>query len=75
MIRLADGTASLIAMLVALAATLPPAWFTLVAVRGGLAPAWAYGPAAVLAGLGLVLAIAFARKAARGIAPSRDRPR
>lgn len=72
---LADGAASLLAALVALAVTLPPAWFTHLAVQGGLAPLWAYAPAGLLAILGLVLGAAFARKAARGIAPSRDRRR
>lgn len=75
MTRIADGFASGLAALLALVVTMPPAWFSVVAVRGGLAPGWAYGPAAVLAGLGLVLGLAFARKAARGIAPSRDRRR
>lgn len=75
MIRLADGAASLLAAVVALGVTLPPAWFTHVAVHGGLAPVWAYAPAGLLAVLGLILGVAFARKALRGIAPSRDRRR
>lgn len=73
--RFADGLASLLAALVALLVTLPPAWFTHMAIRGGLAPVWAYVPAGTLAALGCILIFAFARKALRGIAPSRDRPR
>lgn len=73
--RLADGLASALAALVSAAVTLPPAWFTHLAVRADLARPWAYGPAGLLAVLGLVLTLAFARKAARGIAPSRDRAR
>jgi len=75
MIRLADGAASLLAAVIALAVSLPPAWFTHIAVRAGIAPAWAWGPAGLLALLGLILGLAFARKGFRGIAPSRDRQR
>jgi hypothetical protein len=75
MIRIADGLASLFAALVSIGLTLPPAWFTQVAVGAGLAPIWAYGPASALAVVGLILGAAFGRKALRGVAPSRDRPR
>jgi len=75
MIRIVDGMASMLAALASAALTLPPAWFTHLAVRGGLAPVWAYAPAVLLAGVGLVLTAAFGRKALRGIAPSRDRAR
>jgi hypothetical protein len=75
MLRLADGFASLIAALVAVAITLPPAWFTHRAVQAAAAPGWAYVPAVGLAAVGLILGLAFGRKAARGVAPSRDRPR
>ena len=47
--RFTDGFASLLAALVVLGVTLPPASFTHVAVQGALAPVWAYGPAGVLA--------------------------
>jgi len=52
-----------------------PAWFTHVAVRGGLAPLWAYVFVALLAAVGLILGAAFGRKARNGVAPSRDRRR
>jgi len=75
MTRILDGLASLAAALVALAATLPCAWFTVASVRAGTAPLWGWAPAVILAALGLVLGAAFLRKALRGIAPSRDRAR
>lgn len=68
--RIADALASGFAALMALALTLPPAWFTHVAVQGALAPAWAYAPAGLLAVVGLILAGAFLRKALAGVAPS-----
>jgi hypothetical protein len=73
--RITDGLASLIAALAAAGLTLPPAWFTHRAVQGDLAPVWAYVPAGLLAICGVVLTLAFLRKAAAGIAPSRDRAR
>lgn len=75
MTRILDGLASLAAALVALAVTLPCAWFTIAAARAGTAPVWTWAPALLLAALGLVLGVAFLRKALRGIAPSRDRVR
>lgn len=75
LVRIADGMASALAALVAAGLTLPPVWFTHRAVQGDLAPLWAYVPAGLLAVVGLVLTLAFARKALRGIAPSRDRAR
>jgi hypothetical protein len=73
--RFADGFASLLAALASAGLTLPPAWFTHLAIRADLAGVWAYAPAVLLAIVGLILTAAFARKAARGIAPSRDRAR
>ena len=73
--RLADGVASLLAALVAAALTLPCVWFSHLAIRDGLAPVWGYGPAGLLALVGVILTAAFLRKAWRGIAPSRDRAR
>lgn len=75
MTRILDGLASLAAALVALAVTLPCAWFTVASARAGTAPLWAWASALLLAALGLVLGVAFLRKALRGIAPSRDRVR
>jgi hypothetical protein len=75
MTRILDGLASLAAALIALVVTLPCAWFTIASARAGTAPVWAWAPAVVLALLGLVLGVAFLRKALRGIAPSRDKRR
>jgi protein-S-isoprenylcysteine O-methyltransferase Ste14 len=73
--RITDGLASLVAALVAAGLTLPCTWFTHRAVQAQVAPIWAYGPAVLLAVVGLVLTVAFLRKAGAGIAPSRDRAR
>ena len=70
-----DRVASLFAAIFTLLVCGLPAWFTHLAIRGGLAPTWAYVSVAALAGIGLILGFAFARKAARGIAPSRQRRR
>jgi membrane protein implicated in regulation of membrane protease activity len=75
MLRIVDGLASALAALATLMLTLVPAWFTHRAIATDAAPPWAYGPAGALAVVGLVLALAFGRKALRGIAPSRDRAR
>jgi len=73
--RLADGVASLVAAVAALAVTLPPVWFTHVAIRADLAPVWAYVPAGLLAVVGIIMGAAFVRKASNGIAPSQDHRR
>lgn len=70
-----DGAASFGAALVTSAVCGLPAWFTIVAVRAEIAPLWAYGAAGVLAVIGLILTLAFARKGAAGIAPTRQRRR
>jgi len=70
-----DRLASVFAALVTLAVCAGPAWFSHVAIRAGLIPVWGYGFVAALAAIGLVLTFAFFRKAARGIAPSRQRRR
>ncbi len=73
--RIADGAASLLAAVAALAITLPPVWFTHVAIRADLAPLWAYLPAGLLAAVGLILGASLGRKGSNGIAPARDRRR
>ena len=75
LIHIADGFVSGVAAVVALAICGVPAWFTFRAVQGGLAPAWAYGFVAVLAVVGVILGVAFGRKAMAGISPARDRRR
>lgn len=70
-----DRLASIIAALVTICVTTVPAWFSHVAIRAELIPMWGYGFVAALVGIGLMLGFAFARKAMRGIAPSRQRRR
>ena len=70
-----DSTASLIAAIATLAVCGGPVWFTYTAIQANIAPWWAWFFIAALAGVGLIMTFAFLRKAAQGIAPSRDRRR
>ena len=70
-----DGAASLGAALFTCAVCGLPAWFTVVAVRAGVAPTWAYAAAAALGLIGAILVLAFVRKSFAGIAPTRQRRR
>ncbi|MEM9787605.1 MAG: hypothetical protein AAF801_13970 [Pseudomonadota bacterium] len=70
-----DGVASFGAALVTCAVCGVPAWFTIVAVRYGFAPVWAYGAAGLLAVIGVILTFAFLRKGLAGVAPTRQRRR
>ncbi|WP_394177333.1 hypothetical protein [Yoonia maritima] len=70
-----DGAASFCAALVTSAVCGLPTWFTVVAVRAEVAPIWAYAAAAGLAFVGVILTIAFLRKAFAGVAPTRHRRR
>lgn len=70
-----DGTASVFAALVTLAICGGAAWFTYLAIQANAAPQWAFLSIAALSAIGLILTFAFLRKAAKGIAPSRDRRR
>ena len=70
-----DGAASIAAALVTSAVCGLPAWFTVQAVRAGIAPTWAYAAAAALGAIGLILTLAFFRKAFEGVAPTRQRRR
>ena len=70
-----DGAASIGAALVTIGVCGVPAWFTVQAVRADIAPVWAYGAAGVLAAIGIILTLAFGRKAMAGIAPTRQRRR
>ena len=70
-----DGAASILAAFFTAAICGLPAWFTVLAVRGGLAPVWAYAVAGLLAAIGAILTLAFLRKGLGGIAPTRQRRR
>ncbi len=73
--RYLDGAASFCAALLTLLICVVPAWFTVLAVRAGIAPLWAYAAAGLLAVVGIVLALAFGRKGLAGVAPTRQRRR
>ena len=73
--KLWDGFLSLLAAIITAAICGVPSWFTYQAIAAGLAPTWAWAGVIALAGVGLLMTIAFLRKAASGISPSRDRPR
>jgi hypothetical protein len=70
-----DGAASICAALFTFAVCGGPTWFTITAVRAGIAPVWAYGFAAALGVIGLILTVAFVRKGLAGVAPTRQRRR
>ena len=70
-----DGLLSLLAALATAVITGGPSWFTYQAVEAGIAPQWALGFVFLLGGMGLILTIAFLRKAKGGISPTRDRRR
>lgn len=70
-----DGTASVLAALITLVICGGPAWFTYQAIKVNVAPQWAWFSILALTAIGLILIFAFIRKAAKGIAPSRDRRR
>ena len=70
-----DGAISGLAAVAAMAVCGVPSWFTFRAIQGGLAPTWAYAFVALLAGIGIIMAVAFGRKAAAGIGPAADRRR
>jgi hypothetical protein len=73
--NLLDGAASIAAALFTSAVCGIPAWFTIVAVREGLAPVWVYAAAGGLVVIGLILTWAYLRKGLAGIAPTRQRRR
>ncbi len=70
-----DGLASVLAALATIAVCGVPSWFTYKAIQADVAPTWAYAAVAALAGVGLIMTFAFVRKAAQGVAPSRERRR
>ena len=73
--RFFDRIASVVAARAALAGCGGPVWFTVESVRAGVAPTWAYGFAAALGIIGIILTLAFFRKAVQGVAPTRMRKR
>lgn len=70
-----EGAASVLAAFFTAGVCGLPAWFTIVAVRGGLAPTWAYAAAGLLGAIGVILTLAFLRKGLGGVAPTRQRKR
>ena len=70
-----DGLASVLAALATFAICGLPSWFTYQAIKANAAPWWAWFSVVALAGVGFVLTIAFLRKAAGGVAPTRERKR
>ena len=65
-----DGLASLLAALATLAICGGPAYFTYQAIQSMIAPAWAWVSVAALAGIGIVLTIAFLRQSSRAANPN-----
>ncbi len=70
-----DGFLSLLAAIATVFLCGVPVWFTYVAIDFGFAPAWVWVAVVGLAFVGIIMSFAFLRKAAGGIAPSRDRRR
>ncbi|MDC1380618.1 hypothetical protein N8315_04085 [Octadecabacter sp.] len=65
-----DGLASLLAALATLAICGGPAYFTYQAIQSMIAPAWVWVSVAALAGIGIVLTIAFLRQSSRAANPN-----
>ena len=75
MIRIWDGFLSLLAAVLASAVTGVPAFGAFLSIRDGQLAAWAWAPLIGLALVGIVMVLAFLRKAGRGVHPMRDRRR
>ncbi len=75
MIRIWDGFLSGLSAVITLAVIGLPLWAAFRAVQGGLVPTWIWAPMVVLGLIGLVMLLAFLRKAGRGVHPLRDRRR
>ncbi|MCV6593416.1 MAG: hypothetical protein OIF48_10720 [Silicimonas sp.] len=75
MIRLWDGLLSGLCAVITLVVIGVPLWGAIAALRAGLVPGWVWAPVAGLGLAGLVLTLAFGRKAARGVHPLRERRR
>jgi len=70
-----DGLASVLAAIATLVICGLPCYFTYIAIQSEVAPWWAWFSIAALGGVGVIMIFAFLRKAAGGIAPSRERRR
>ena len=67
-----DGFASLLAAVATFVISFLPCWFAYLALDAGIAPSWSWAVIALLCLVGLILTLAFLRKAVLGIAPSRE---
>lgn len=70
-----DGFLSFLAAIATVAICGVPTWFTYQAIVAKIAPTWAWAGVVSLGGVGILMTIAFLRKAFSGVSPSRDRPR
>lgn len=75
MIRIWDGFLSLLAALLTGAIIGIPLWGTYLAIRNALVPAWVWVPLVLLVLIGVIMVVAFLRKAGHGVHPMRDRRR
>ena len=75
MIRIWDGFLSLLAASLTGALTGVPVWGTYQSIRAGQLASWAWAPLIGLALVGVVMVVAFVRKAGRGVHPMRERRR
>lgn len=73
--KLLDGFLSLLAAIATVAICGVPSWFTYQAIIAKVAPTWAWAGVIALGGVGIIMTLAFLRKAFSGVSPSRDRPR
>ena len=70
-----DGFLSAMAAIATSALCGVPVFYSYQAITFGIAPIWVWGFIIALGGVGFILTIAFLRKAAAGISPSRERRR
>ena len=70
-----DGFLSALAAIFTLIVCGLPGFATYQAIKFGIVAEWFYAPLIGLGFIGILLTLAFARKAIKGIAPSRDRQR
>ena len=75
MIRIWDGFLSGLCALITVAIIGVPLWGAYLSVTGGLIPPWTWVPIGLLGVVGLIMTLAFIRKAGRGVHPLRDRRR
>lgn len=75
MIRVWDGFLSGLCALATVGIIGVPLWAAGQATRAGLVPVWVWGALGLLGFVGLVMVVAFGRKALRGVHPLRDRRR